>query len=608
MTSKVLALEDVLSPDQLATRCVDKYLDWWSAMAPQRVDWEEIRRYVFAVDTTQTSNNQLPWKNKTTIPKLCQIADNLYANYTLTMFPKQKSIFWLANESDSNSKAKRDTITNYMSWSIDQPFFKKEFDKLILDYIHYGNAFATVEWRDDRVEQKDKTQVGYVGPAVRRINPLDLVMNPTGDDFVSTPKFIKSIISLGELKRYLESISNDENREMYKELYDYLKNIRFQAREFDGDWSQQDRMYQMEGFGSFRQYLLCDYCEVLTYYGDWYDPYNDTFERNRVITVVDRHKLIENKANPSIFGYPPIFHVGWRTRQDNLWAMGPLANLIGMQYRIDHIENMKADIFDLVTYPVQKIKGFVEDFTWQPGEKIYTSEEGDVELLVPEVQVLNANIEIQQLEDKMEVIAGAPKEAMGFRSPGEKTKYEVQSLENAASRIFQTRIAQFEEHLLEPLLNAMLELATRNMSGVNSIRVFDDEFNLATFQNLTVEDITGIGRIKPMGARHFAEQAQMVQNLTSLSASPLWQVVMPHFSGITLAKIFENIFDLKEFKVVTPYIALAEQAEGQRQMQALQEQLQKETMTASGMGEDFDMDTPVPPPPPTAEDQQGAPQ
>jgi hypothetical protein len=33
----------------------------------------------------------------------------------------------------------------------------------------------------------------------------------------------------------------------------------------------------------------------------------------------------------------------------------------------------------------------------------------------------------------MEEMAGAPKEAMGFRSPGEKTKYEVQRLESAAS-------------------------------------------------------------------------------------------------------------------------------------------------------------------------------
>jgi hypothetical protein len=54
----------------------------------------------------------------------------------------------------------------------------------------------------------------------------------------------------------------------------------------------------------------------------------------------------------------------------------------------------------------------------------------------------------------------------------------------------------------------------------------------ATFQTLTVEDITGVGRIKPIAARHFAEQAELVQNLTSLAGSNLWPTVQPHFSGV----------------------------------------------------------------------------
>src|SRR5437879_6010137 len=211
----------------------------------------------------------------------------------------------------------------------------------------------------------------------------------------------------------------------------------------------------MDGFSSFRNYLQADVVEILTFYGDYYDYDNDVFEKNRVVTVIDRHKLIENKPNPSFFGYPPIFHAPWRKKQDNLWGMGPLDNLVGMQYRMDHVENMKADIWDFTTYPVQKVKGFVEDFTWQPGEKIFISEEGDVEIEQPKVEILQSNTENQYLANLMEEMAGAPKEAMGFRSPGEKTKYEVQRLENAAARVFQNKITQFEEQIIEPLLNAM---------------------------------------------------------------------------------------------------------------------------------------------------------
>lgn len=594
MTGRVEELENILDVDDLAKQLTERYVLMDMARQPWKNEKEEIRRYVYAVDTRQTTNSKNPWKNSTTTPKLCQIRDNLYSNYTATLFPKQKSVFWLANNFDSNSVAKASAIENYMTWCMDQPMFKSEMDKIILDYIDFGNCFATVEWMDLRAEMPDGTKEGFVGPSIRRINPLDMVMNPTAENFIQSPKFIRSIIGVGELKELLQRMSNDENRETYEKLYKYLKDVRFHAREFQGDWVQRDRLYAMDGFSSFREYLLSDYVEVLTFYGDWYDPYTDTFEKNRVITVVDRHKVINNIPNASYFGYPPIFHCPWRKKPDNLWGMGPLDNLIGMQYRIDHVENMKADIWDLTTYPVQMITGFVEDYVWQPGAKIFADGEGKVELVQPDVNIMQSNSEIDVLMARMEESAGAPREAMGFRSPGEKTKYEVQRLENAASRIFQNKINQFEEVLVEPLLNAMLELARRNLVGTQSIRVFDDEFKMATFQTLTAQDITGVGRIKPVAARHFAEQAELIQNLTALTGSGLWPFIQSHFSSVQMAKVIENVFNLKDLQIVTPYINLAEQADAQRQINVLQEQLQNEMGTATGLNEDFDMEGPAP--------------
>ncbi len=590
MTGKVLELSNIISPDQLATRLTERWIQWDTLRQVKKTDWEEVRRYVYATDTSVTTNNQLPWKNKTTVPKLCQINDNLYANYIATMFPTQaKNVIWEANELDSASVQKRDAIENYMTWCMDQPNFKTEIDKLVLDYIHFGNTFGTVEWVDKHVELEDKTQVGFVGPSIRRISPLDIVFNPTAEDFISSPKIVRSIISLGELRDLLDRMTNDANRETLENLYKYLTEIRFHARTFQGDWIQRDHLYQMDGFTSFRAYLLSEFVEILTFYGDWYDFYTDHFEKNRVITVIDRHKLISNLANPSYFGYPPIFHSPWRRKVDNLWGMGPLDNLIGMQYRLDHLENMRADVVDLTTYPVQKIKGFVQEYTWQPGEKIFMGEEGEVELVQPQTSIVNANFELKELKEDMEVMAGAPKEAMGFRTPGEKTKYEVQSLENAAARIFQNKIKQFEEQIVEPLLNAMLELAKRNMVGTTAIKVFDDETKAMSFQELTVEDITGIGRIRPMAARHYAEQAQLVQNLTQLASSNLWQTVQPHFSGVNLAKMFERNFNLEEFKIVYPYVALTEQMQGQQQAMVLEQMMHQQNMTATGIGHDYDM-------------------
>lgn len=600
MTGRVMELTAVIEPDQRAVRITERFLQWETLRQVKKNDWEEIRRYVYATNTTQTTNAQLPWKNKTTRPKLCQIRDNLLANYTATIFPTRKWLKWEANERDSASRDKRDAITNYMSWVVSQPMFKHEIDKIIMDYVDFGNCFSTVEWLDQRVQLDTKTQVGYVGPMIKRISPLDIVMNPTADNFIQSPKIVRTITSMGEVKEMLQRMSNDDNRQEYEELFIYLKDIRARARTFQGDWIQRDHLYSMDGFTSFRAYLISDYVELLTFYGDYYDWVTDTFEKNRVITVIDRHKLIGDKPNPSYFGYPPIYHTPWRKKQDNLWGMGPMDNLIGMQYRLDHVENLKADVFDLITYPVQKVKGFVEDFTWQPGEKIFVSEEGDVELVCPDVQALNANLEIKQLEDSMELFAGAPKEAMGFRSPGEKTKYEVQQLENAAARIFSAKILQFSDYL-DMNLNSLLELARRQMNGITTIPVFDDELKVVTFQELGVEDITGVGRIKAVSARHFVEDTQLIQNLTGLSGSPLWQFVQPHFSSIKVAKLLETKFDMEEYEIVTPFVAMAEQAQGQNFMNALEEQVHQQTQTATGMGEDYDLPPgqsaqPIPPP------------
>jgi hypothetical protein len=226
-----------------------------------------------------------------------------------------------------------------------------------------------------------------------------------------------------------------------------------------------------DGFNSIQLYYESNYVEVLTFYGHIYDKEADQYLGNRIITVVDRAYVLSNRETESWFGSPPIFHVGWRPRPDNLYAMGPLDNLVGLQYRIDHLENLKADVFDQIAYPVKIIRGDVEAFTWQPGEEIYVGEEGDVSYLAPDATALNADMQIDILQNRMEELAGAPRQAMGIRTPGEKTAFEVQSLQNSASRIFEHKTAHFERVFLEPIINSMVEIGRRYMDNHEVIPV-----------------------------------------------------------------------------------------------------------------------------------------
>lgn len=105
MAGKTLDLTDVLTVDHLATKISDIYLKWDMLRSTKKSDWEEVRKYVFATDTTTTSNSKLPWKNKTTTPKLTQIRDNLAANYLPRCFQ---------NESGLNGK---DQVSNQIQWT-----------------------------------------------------------------------------------------------------------------------------------------------------------------------------------------------------------------------------------------------------------------------------------------------------------------------------------------------------------------------------------------------------------------------------------------------------------------------------------------------------------
>ena len=580
-----------MTPEGIACSISDMYLRFEQLRAHKMREWEEIQRYVFATDTTQTSNKALPWSNKTTIPKLCQIRDNLVANYVAALFPKRKWIMWEADSEADSTLAKKKAVEQYMDWVVDRNEFHDEVTKLVTDYVDYGNCFATIDWVDKTSAMGDGTQrYGYVGPVPRRISPVDIVFDPTVSAFEDAPKVVRSYTSIGELKKKIlkqaADLTNDAEAQALRDLANYLEEYRSTALSFDGSVTVKDAIYEVAGFSSWRDYLASGTCEVLTFYGDIYDPETGSFQENRIITVVDRHRVVSNIENPSYLGKSVIFHAGWRIRPDALWAMGPLDNLVGMQYRIDHLENMKADVFDLIAYPLIKVKGSVEDFEWKPFERIYTSEEGDIELISPPFQVLAADNQIGILEAKMEEMAGSPREAMGFRTPGEKTMYEVQRLEMAAGRIFQAKIVQFERQIVEELLNAMLEVARRRISNA-SIRVFDNDLKVTDFQSVTPEDISGNGRIRPVAARHFAEKSTMVQNINSFFGSAIGSdpLVRAHFSTVKLAKVFEYLLDLDQFQLVMENIRISEQAEAQQLANSAAENVAVASQTPAGIVE-----------------------
>ena len=560
--------------DSLANKIADMWVKWDTARSQWKTDQQELRSYLFATDTRKTSNSRLPWKNSTVTPKLTQIRDNLHANYMAALFPSDNWFFWEATDKSKELTQKRYAITNYIKQKLKASNFQLLVSQLVYDYIDFGNVFVTFDYVRDVISNDDGNVVNrYIGPKAYRINPVDLVFNPLAETFDKTPVIRRMLKSIGDLMTDVET----------KPALNYSKGILDKAISFrqnyrdDPEFKKEVNM-AIDGFGSMDEYIESDMVELLEFWGDVYDPEQKKLLRNQLVTIIDRKWILRKQYNPLWTGNKPMYHCGWRLRTDNLWAQGPLDQLVGMQYRIDHLENLKADVFDLIAYPVMVVKGnTVEEFEYEPGATVFVGDEGDLQFLRPDSTALNADLQINELMNRMEELAGAPKQAMGIRTPGEKTKYEVQTLENAAGRIFQSKVSWFERNILEPLLNGMLAEAIRNFEGVERIRTVDEDFGTESFIEVTKDDLTAAGKIYPMGARHFGDQAKFVQELAqTIQAVQAVPSVAAHISGKAIAKALEENMGWQNYKIVQDNAMIFEQAETQRLMNQVSENLQVE--------------------------------
>ncbi len=557
--------------------------EWWSEWKSKRNPWEEEARqrrdYIFATDTKTTENSTLPWKNSTTTPKMCQIRDNLHANYMAALFPNDNWLQWEGANEDAVSVAVRTAIESFMRDKLIGSKFKNEISRLLYDYIDYGNAFAAVEYVSDGHTGPDGESIPrYSGPVVTRISPLDIMFDIGASKFKAAPKIIRSVISLGALQADANRLTGD-NAEAFQKAVDLVREFRTGLSTITAVDFKKKTGISKDGFGDLQSYTHSPDVEILTFYGDLYIADADTLLLQHKTMILDRRYVLMSAPIDSLEGEDPVHHVGWRLRPDNLMAMGPLDNLVGLQYRIDHLENLRADMMDMTAFPMTKVKGdSVEDFEYEPAAKIFMDSDDDVEFMRPDTTALNADLQIANHMNIMEEMAGSPKQAMGFRTPGEKTAFEVQVLENAAGRIFQNKIRYFEEIFMEPLVNTMFSLSKQSAGALDTVREINPKDGAVDFRDIDMADITHSGRLRPVGARHFIEKAQAVQNLQQLFSLPLAQdpLFLAHWSPLAMALATEDLLNLKKYKMVSENVRIAEQAQTQALAVASEDQVAQE--------------------------------
>lgn len=530
---KTFEIHELQQPDSLASAIANKFTGWESARDRWYRNAKETLENLYATSTRDIYNQSKETDNCTHIPKLTQIRDMIITYYLDAMFSLPDYVDWEAYDSESIDFETRTTLKSVCKQMVEDSQFKPIIRELVEDYVDYGNAFATAINVRETLVNNDQYSIIYEGPKAVRIDPMSIYFDPLAVNFAKAPKIIRTIKTLGELMVEAEEMPEQaaEYKEALNKALEKRTKIRNELALNAGD-SIKDDICSIAGLGSWSEYYNSDTVELLTFYGDLYDIENNKLHKNTRIVVMDRSTVLLEESIKNHGFNCNIFKAGWRDRKDNLWSMSPLDNVKGMQFMVDFLENKRADVFNYISNPVVVKRGDVEmPEDIYPGCEIGVDADSDVSFLRPDATALQADLYVDRYMRLMEEMVGAPREAMGFRSPGEKTAFEVSQLNTASSRLFNEKTRKFETEMLEPLLTLMLRIFLSNPNRTVKIRNVQED-GTVMFDEINLDDLSSQGRFVAMGSNTYTEKARIAQTLMQI-----------YNSGIVSDPLVFNYFD-----------------------------------------------------------------
>lgn len=530
---KTFEIYELQQPDSLATAIANKFIGWENARDTWYRNAKETLENLYATSTKDIYNQSKETDNSTHIPKLTQIRDMIITYYLDAMFSLPDYVDWEAYDSESINFEARTTLKSVCKQMVEDSQFKPIIRELVEDFVDYGNAFATAVNVRETLVNNGQYSIIYEGPKAVRIDPMSIYFDPLAVNFARAPKIIRTIKTLGELMVEADEMPDQtiEYKEALNKALEKRTKIRNELASNAGDLIKDD-ICNIAGLGSWSDYYNSDTVELLTFYGDLYDIENNKLHKNTRIVIMDRSTVLLEEPIKNHGFNCNIFKAGWRDRKDNLWSMSPLDNIKGMQFMVDFLENKRADVFNYISNPVVVRRGDVEmPEDIYPGCEIGVDNDGDVDFLRPDATALQADLYVDRYMRLMEEMVGAPREAMGFRSPGEKTAFEVSQLNTASSRLFNEKTRKFETEMLEPLLTLMLRIFLSNPNRTVKIRN-EQEDGTVMFDEINLDDLSSQGRFVAMGSNTYTEKARIAQTLMQI-----------YNSGIVSDPLVFNYFD-----------------------------------------------------------------
>lgn len=540
--------------------------DMWDQFNMSRVQamelWKEVDLYRFATDTKSLpgGNN---FDHAMHTPATHMIDEKLGSILNATAFPHEDWLGWKPLDVESSAVDKQKKVLGYLKKIHGVTKFTRTGKKSLDDLKAYGNTFLQTVFVNEQTTENGEVQAGYVGPKTFRISPYDIVFDPTAPSFDSSFKIVRQRMTVGEFALLAETYEEHMDA---KEVERVLKRRSGAAEGAGSNDYFKDGQFVAQGFDSATAYYRSGYVELLWFYGSFFDETTLKVVPNRCIVVADFNTPIMDVYKKE----SRIRKGSWKERPDNLWAQSPLEPIIGLNYMINHRENAKNDAIDRMIYPDHIYVGEPEiihdDVTGR--REIWAPLNGDARDITPDASTLSYDGQIDRIEQTIMEAVGLPSDVLGFRSPGEKTAFEVQNLTEGAFRGFIDHVAQWEQDCLEKVVADQLAVAYENYTSVEKVLVEDEDGFLSTLE-VTQDDLKANGTLLPMGARRFSRMLQQLAGIQSMSQTA--QLFAQHIDTYNLAKAIEQLSGLDDYDIIRRFAAVQEQGEMQKE-QAMVEQ------------------------------------
>lgn len=561
-----------------ATTIANDIVDMWTQYSRERDRYiargSELRKYLTAPDTnyTEVGDNDKNYKHNTVTPKLTQIYDNLGAQYISALHPNDD---WVSFEgTNPEDMVKESKVETYLRHKLKESGFIITEREVIGDWIWMGNACLGVEHvhKTTKSFTTGEEVTLYHGPKSIRISPYDYVVDPRANSFEESLFIRRRLVPRQEL------LKHDNSRSLWQYNKAALDSVSVvEGYQNDPTDTFKDASLNVDGFTGPREYLQSGLCEILEYWGSFYDRDTGQYHTNITIGIADRMFVLWKQDNPMWNGQRPYSFTGWRNRPDNLYSQSPLEQLVGMQYRIDHLENTKADILDQTIHPTVDVIGDItDDYETGPGVINYLGNEGKTIWNRPDASALQLNTEIYNLMNLMEEMAGAPKQTAGFRTPGEKTAFEVDQLQEGAMKMFLEKTKHWESTMLKHHLSNFYCVLAMNFSVEDTYRVLDSDTDALEIVAVTKEDVIRDGNFKLKGSENYAKRNKLMLDLRDgLGLLLSSETTAMHVDGLAIDKMVSRELDWEKYGIIKEFAGITNQIDAQLAMQLHQQEMEK---------------------------------